>query len=62
MTREQPMNDKLDDLTTEIEDAVLSAEELEDKPGDMSEKKIGKMKDALEKAQDVADDLENDEE
>ena len=56
------MNDKLDDLTTEIEDAVLSTEELEDKPGDMSKKKIGKMKDALEKAQDVADDLENDEE
>lgn len=55
------MNDKLDDLATEIEDAVLSTEELEDKPRDLSLKKIGKMKDALEKAQDVAEDLENDE-
>jgi len=55
------MSDKLDDLATEIEDAVLTTEELEDKPGDMSPKKIGKMKDALEKARDAADDLENDE-
>jgi hypothetical protein len=60
--KERPMSDKLDDLATEIEDAVLTTEELEDKPGDMSPNKISKMKDALEKAKDVADDLDNDEE
>ena len=55
------MNDKLDDLSTQIDDAVLSSEELEQKPGDLPPEKIGKMKEALKEAQDVAEDLENDE-
>ena len=56
------MNDKLDDLSTEIDDAVLSAEDLKNAPGGLSKKKIDEVKDALEKAQDVAGDLENEEE
>jgi inosine/xanthosine triphosphate pyrophosphatase family protein len=55
------MNDKLDELAGEIDDAVLSTEELEDAPGAVSEKKIDKMKHVLEKAQDLAEDLENEE-
>ena len=53
------MNDKLDELASEIDDAMLTTEELKDEPGDLSENKIDKVKDALDTAHAAVEDLED---
>lgn len=56
------MADRLDDLATQVDDALVSAEELEDDPGATSPKDIERVKDALEKAKDTVDKMEDAEE
>jgi inosine/xanthosine triphosphate pyrophosphatase family protein len=53
------MSDKLDELSSEIDDAVLTTEELQNEPGDLSEKGLGEVKDALDKVHTVVEDLED---
>ena len=53
------MNDKLDELGNEIDDAMVNADELEDAPGAMPKHKIDKLKDVLDDAQNAVDDLED---
>jgi hypothetical protein len=53
------MSEKLDELASEIDDALLTTEELQDEPGAIPEKKLGKVKDALDKAHVVVEDLED---
>jgi hypothetical protein len=56
------MSDKLDELASEIDDAVITTEELKDEPGSLNETRIDEIKDALGTAQDAVDDLEDAEE
>lgn len=56
------MSDKLDELASEIDDAVVTTEELKNDPGSHNEKKIDKITDALDTAKDAVDDLEDAEE
>jgi hypothetical protein len=53
------MTDRVDDLAAQVDDALVSAEELEDDPGATSSKKIERVKDALEKAKDTVDKMED---
>jgi len=53
------MSDKVDELTNDIDDAVRTAEELQEEPGAVDENKIKKVKTALDKAHDVAAELED---
>ncbi len=53
------MSDKLDELASDIEDAVRTTEELKDDPGSIKDKNIDKIKDALDAAQHVVDELED---
>jgi hypothetical protein len=55
---EVPMSDKLDELSSEIDDAVRSTEELQDEPGGIQHKQLEKVKHALDKAQDGVSDIE----
>lgn len=60
--RGDTMSDKLDELASEIDDAVVTTEELKNDPGSHNEKKIDKITDALDTAKDAVDDLEDAEE
>jgi hypothetical protein len=42
-----------------VDDALVSAEELENDPGDIKKKSIDRVKDALEKAKDTVDEMED---
>lgn len=53
------MSDKLDELASEIDDAVITAEELKNEPGSHQEQKIDEIADALDTAKDAVDDLED---
>jgi len=53
-----PHEDQLGELTTNIDDAALVVEELqEDSPSPAEGRKLQTIKDALEQASDAADDL-----
>ena len=54
------MADKVDELANQVDDALVSAEELENDPGRTKEKSIHTVKDALEKARDTVDEMEED--
>ena len=53
------MSDKVDELASEIDDAVRTTEELKDEPGAVDEKKVDTIKDALDKAHGVVAELED---
>ena len=56
------MADKVDELASQVDDALVSADELENDPGGVDRKKIDKVKNALEKAKDTVDEIEDTEE
>jgi outer membrane murein-binding lipoprotein Lpp len=53
------MTDKVDKLASDVDDALVSADELEDDPGDIKGKTIGKVKEALAKAKETTDEMED---
>jgi hypothetical protein len=53
------MNDKVDELASDIDDAVRTTEELENEPGEIDENSIKKVKTALDKAHDVVSEMED---
>jgi hypothetical protein len=54
------MNDKLDELATQLDETLLSAEYLEDDPGDAKKSQIKHVRETLEKAKDRVDEMESD--
>jgi hypothetical protein len=56
---EDGMADKVDDLASDVDDALVSADELENDPGIVKAEKIQKVKDSLEQAQDMVDDMQD---
>ena len=53
------MTDKVDELANSVDDALVSAEELENDPGRVRKKSINKVKDALQEAKDTVDEMED---
>jgi hypothetical protein len=53
------MADRVDELANRVDDALVSAEELESDPGSVRKKSIDKVKDSLEKAKDAVDEMED---
>jgi outer membrane murein-binding lipoprotein Lpp len=56
---EDGMSDKVDELASDVDDAMVSVDELADDPGSTEGKTIRKVKDALEKAKDNVDEMED---
>ena len=56
---EANMGDRVDELASDVDDALVSVDELENEPGEIKEKQIGKVKDALEKAKVTVDEMED---
>jgi hypothetical protein len=56
------MTEKLDDLANHVDDAIVSADELENDPGTARLQKVERVKVALEKAKDTVDEMEDAEE
>jgi outer membrane murein-binding lipoprotein Lpp len=56
---EDGMTDKVDELASDVDDALVSADELENDPGSIKAKEIDKVKDALGKAKDTVDEMED---
>ena len=54
------MSDKLDELASDVDDALVSADALAADPGSTTGKQIRKVKDALETAKDKVDEMEDD--
>ena len=46
-------------MATDVDDALVSVDELEDDPEGIEGKQIRKLKDALEKAKDTVDEIED---
>lgn len=53
------MSDRLDDLAGEVDDALVSADELEADPGTASPTKVARAKKALEEAKGAVDEMED---
>lgn len=53
------MSDRVDELASNVDDALLSADELENEPGKIKEKTITKVKGALQDAKDTIDEMED---
>ena len=53
------MSDRVDELASNVDDALVSVDELEDDPGKIKEKKITKVKDALQHAKETVDEMED---
>lgn len=53
------MGDRVDDLASDVDDALVSVDELANEPEGIEGKVINKVKDALEKAKDTVDDMED---
>jgi hypothetical protein len=53
------MSDRVDELASNVDDALVSVDELEDDPGKIKEKKITKVKHALQHAKQTVDDMED---
>jgi len=53
------MGDRVDELASDVDGALVSVDELENEPGEIEEKQIGKVKDALEKAKATVDEMED---
>ncbi len=55
------MTDKVDELASDVDDALVSAEELDNDPGSIKKKNIDKVKGALEDAKHAVDQMEDQE-
>jgi Ran GTPase-activating protein (RanGAP) involved in mRNA processing and transport len=55
------MGDKLDDLASHLDDALVSADELQDTPEGASKQEIQHAKSALAEAKDAVDEMEDEE-
>jgi hypothetical protein len=53
------MTDSVDELASNVDDALVSADELENEPGKIKEKQITRVKDALQHAKDIVDEMED---
>src|ERR1039458_9746978 len=51
------MSDKVDELGTQVDDALITVDELERNPGNKKDRQIDRVKDALEEAQDAVDEI-----
>ncbi len=56
---EDGMTDRVDELASDVDDALVSADELENEPGPITGDAITKVKDALERAKDTVDEMED---
>jgi hypothetical protein len=54
------MNDRLDELSTQLDETLLSAEYLEDDPGEVKKSQIKHVMETLEKAKDRIDGMDSD--
>jgi len=52
-------DEKLTEIETELDDAALSTEELAETGGSLSREKIDSLKNAIDKAEEAAEDLED---
>ena len=53
------MGERVEELASDLDDALTSVEELHDDPGTVEEKTIKKVKKALDTAKDAVDDMED---
>lgn len=53
------MGERVDELASDLDDALTSVDELDDDPGTIKEKTIDKVKKALDTAKDAVDDMED---
>ena len=56
---EDSVSDKVDALASNVDDALVSVDELENDPGTIEGKQIDKVKNALERAHDTVDEMED---
>jgi hypothetical protein len=56
------MSDRVDELASDVDDALVSADELNNDPGSIKGKAIHKVQDALKEAKDGVDEMEDAEE
>jgi outer membrane murein-binding lipoprotein Lpp len=52
------MSDRVDELASDVDDALTSVEELENDPGRIKDKAIHRVHDALKEAKDRVDEME----
>ncbi len=53
------MSERVEDLASQVDDAIEAVEELEGDPGDIKKKKIDKVKGALDNAKKTVDEMED---
>jgi hypothetical protein len=56
---EDGMSDKVDELASDVDDALVRADELENHPGRIKGKEIQRVKEALEQAKNVVNEMED---
>ena len=52
---------KIDEMAEDLDDLSVTMDEIKDEPGDIDEKKLNKVKGALDRATDAVDEIENEE-
>ena len=52
---------KIDEMAEDLDDLSVTVDEIKDDPGDIDEKKLEKVKGALDRATDAVDEIENEE-
>jgi hypothetical protein len=52
---------KIDEIAEDLDDLSVTVDEIKDDPGDIDEKKLNKVKGALDRATDAVDEIENEE-
>ena len=52
---------KIDEMAEDLDDLSVTVDEIKDDPGDIDEKKLNKVKGALDRATDAVDEIENEE-
>ena len=52
---------KIDEMAEDLDDLSVTVDEIKDEPGDIDEKKLNKVKGALDRATDAVDEIENEE-
>ncbi len=56
------MSERVDELASDVDDALVSVDELGSDPGSIKEKTITKVKEALETAKEKVDEMEDEQE
>jgi hypothetical protein len=52
---------KIDEMAEDLDDLSVTVDEIKEDPGDIDEKKLNKVKGALDRATDAVDEIENEE-